>query len=68
LTKPGLARFIAQLEPYDEVAVEVTANIYYFYNRVRPPRGLWAILYPEVGASPEVDLNPDITLTLSKRH
>jgi transposase len=36
LTKPGLTRFIAQLEPDDEVAVEVTANIYYFYDRVRP--------------------------------
>jgi transposase len=36
LTKPGLARFIAQLEPEDEVAVDVTANIYYFYDRVRP--------------------------------
>jgi len=36
LTKPGLTRFIAQLEPEDEVAVEVTANIYYFYDRVRP--------------------------------
>jgi transposase len=35
-TKTGLARFIAQLEPDDEVAVEVTANIYYFYDRVRP--------------------------------
>jgi hypothetical protein len=29
-TKPGLARFISQLEADDEVAVEVTANIYYF--------------------------------------
>jgi transposase len=36
LTKPGLTRFIAQLESEDEVAVEVTANIYYFYDRVRP--------------------------------
>lgn len=36
LTKSGLTRFIAQLEPEDEVAVEVTANIYYFYGRVRP--------------------------------
>ena len=36
LTKPGIARFIAQLETDDEVAVEVTANIYYFYDRVRP--------------------------------
>jgi transposase len=36
LTKPGLARFIAQLEADDEVAVEVTANIYYFYDQVKP--------------------------------
>jgi len=36
LTKPGIARFTEQLEPDDEVAVEVTANIYYFYDRVRP--------------------------------
>ena len=36
LTKPGLKRFIAQLEPDDEVAVEVTANIYYFYDQVKP--------------------------------
>ena len=27
-TRPGRARFIAQLEPEDEVAVEVTANIW----------------------------------------
>lgn len=36
LTKAGIARFIAQLEPEDEVAVEVTANIYYFYDQVKP--------------------------------
>lgn len=36
LTKPGLARFVGQLEPEDEVAVEVTANIYYFHDRVKP--------------------------------
>jgi transposase len=36
LTKPGITRFIAQLEPADEVAVEVTANIYYFYDQVKP--------------------------------
>jgi hypothetical protein len=36
LTKLGIKRFIAHLEPNDEVAVEVTANIYYFYDRVRP--------------------------------
>jgi transposase len=36
LTKPGINRFVAQLEPEDEVAVEVTANIYYFYDQVKP--------------------------------
>jgi transposase len=36
LTKTGINRFIAQLEPEDQVAVEVTANIYYFYDQVRP--------------------------------
>jgi transposase len=36
LTKPGIARFVAQLEAEDEIAVEVTANIYYFYDQVKP--------------------------------
>jgi transposase len=36
LTRPGINRFVAQLEPADEVAVEVTANIYYFYDQVKP--------------------------------
>lgn len=36
LTKAGLTRFIGQLEPEDEVAVEATANIYYFYDQIRP--------------------------------
>jgi transposase len=36
LTKTGINSFIAQLEAEDEVAVEVTANIYYFYDQVRP--------------------------------
>jgi transposase len=36
LTTLGLTRFITQLEPKDEVAVEVTANIYYFYDQVKP--------------------------------
>ena len=35
LTKAGIAKFIGQLEPADEVAVEVTANIYYFYDQVK---------------------------------
>lgn len=34
LTKAGLRRFIEQLEAEDQV--EVTANIYYFYDRVKP--------------------------------
>jgi transposase len=36
LTQPGIARFIGQLESEDEVAVEVTANSYYFYDQVKP--------------------------------
>ena len=36
LTKAGIHRFITQLERDDEVAVEVTANIYYFYDLVKP--------------------------------
>jgi transposase len=36
LTKAGLNGFIAQLDAEDEVAVEVTANIYYFYDRIKP--------------------------------
>jgi transposase len=36
LTKAGITRFVAHLEPEDQVAVEVTANVYYFYDQVRP--------------------------------
>jgi transposase len=36
LTKAGIKGFITQLKPEDEVAVEVTANIYYFYDQVKP--------------------------------
>jgi transposase len=36
LIKSGIDRFVAQLEAEDEVAVEVTANIYYFYDQVKP--------------------------------
>jgi transposase len=36
LTNAGLNRFITQLEAGDEVAVEVTANVYYFYDQVKP--------------------------------
>jgi len=36
LTKAGINRFITELEAEDEVAVEVTANIYYFYDQIRP--------------------------------
>jgi transposase len=35
LTKTGIARFITDLEAEDELAVEVTANIYYFYDQVK---------------------------------
>jgi transposase len=35
LTKTGLNRFTTQLEAEDEIAVEVTANIYYFYDQVK---------------------------------
>jgi transposase len=35
LTRDGLARFKRQLRKADEVAVEVTANIYYFYDQIR---------------------------------
>lgn len=36
LTAEGLSRFIRQLNSEDEVAVEATQNIYYFYDQVRP--------------------------------
>src|SRR3954467_11078136 len=36
LTKAGIHRFITQLVLEDDVAVEVTANIYYFYDQVKP--------------------------------
>lgn len=35
LTRDGLARFKRQLRRSDEVAVEVTANIYYFYDQIK---------------------------------
>jgi transposase len=35
LTREGLARFKRQLRRSDEVAVEVTANIYYFYDQIK---------------------------------
>ncbi len=35
LTKTGIARFIKHLAPTDEVAVEVTQNIYYFYDQIK---------------------------------
>lgn len=31
----GLNRFTAQLAAADDVAVEITANIYYFYDRIK---------------------------------
>lgn len=36
LTAAGLARFTRQLNREDEVAVEATQNIYYFYDQVHP--------------------------------
>ena len=36
LTKAGIMRFITELKPEDQVAVEVTANIYHFYDLVKP--------------------------------
>ncbi len=36
LSAEGLARFTRQLSTEDEVAVEATRNIYYFYDRVQP--------------------------------
>jgi transposase len=36
LTTDGLSRFTQQLNDEDEVAVEATQNIYYFYDQVRP--------------------------------
>jgi len=35
LTKPGLERFKRVLRKSDEVAVEVTSNIYYFYDQIK---------------------------------
>jgi len=35
MTKSGFARFTSQLQETDEAAVEVTQNIYYFYDRIK---------------------------------
>jgi transposase len=35
LTKSGLACFIERLDPADEIAVEATSNIYYFFDQIR---------------------------------
>jgi transposase len=35
LTKVGIARFTRQLNKEDEVAVEVTQNIYYFHDQIK---------------------------------
>jgi transposase len=35
LSKAGIKRFIEQLQPTDAIAVEVTQNIYYFYDRIK---------------------------------
>ena len=34
-TRGGLARFVAQLDATDELAVEATQNVHYFYDQVR---------------------------------
>jgi transposase len=36
LTRDGLARFVAQLDARDAVAVEATQNVHYFYDQVKP--------------------------------
>ena len=35
LSTEGIKRFKRQLRKADEVAVEVTSNIYYFYDQIR---------------------------------
>ncbi len=35
LTRDGLARFVAQLDAADELAVEATQNVHYFYDQVK---------------------------------
>jgi transposase len=35
LTKTGIARFTSRLDKEDQVAVEVTANIYYFHDQIK---------------------------------
>lgn len=35
LTRDGLARFVAQLDSRDELAVEATQNVHYFYDEVK---------------------------------
>jgi transposase len=35
MTRSGINRFTSQLEKTDEVAVEVTQNIYYFYDQIK---------------------------------
>jgi len=35
LSKTGISRFLAKLEKDDAVAVEVTQNIYYFYDQIK---------------------------------
>jgi hypothetical protein len=36
LTRDGLARFKRQLKKSDEVAVEATQNVHYFYGQIKP--------------------------------
>ncbi len=35
LTRDGLSRFVAQLDASDELAVEATQNVHYFYDQVK---------------------------------
>src|SRR5215213_11438185 len=35
LTRDGLSRFLAQLDAADELAVEATQNVHYFYDQVK---------------------------------
>ncbi len=35
LTRDDLARFVAQLDAADELAVEATQNVHYFYDQVK---------------------------------
>ena len=44
LTRDGLARFVAQLDARDAVAVEATQNVHYFYDQVKAHVGRVAVV------------------------